>query len=190
VSDDRVAANLLLDPAFDVRSAATVDDTAFSAISSALLEQMRPDTNSAQVLEFVDDWNRQSLVAETQEPALLVIGDSWFPGWQALVDGVPQPLVRVDVLFRGIMLDAGRHRIELRYRPWQFPVGCAVGALGLLAVALALVPRLGGRWAAPVAESLRGSTIPSGATRESKQQDLTAPNRTGPGTRHRRRRAR
>lgn len=190
VPDDRAAANLLLDPAFDVSDSATVDDTALAAISPARLEQMRPDANSAQVLEIVDGWNRQSLLAETQQPALLVIGETWFPGWQALVDGVPQPLLRVDVNYRGIMLDAGRHRIELRYRPWQFPVGCAVGALGLAVVALALVPRLGGRWAATAAESLRGATLPGGGTRESKQQNAPAQSRSGQGTRRRRRRTR
>jgi hypothetical protein len=187
VLDDRTAASLLLDPAFDLREHATVDDSALSGIAAERLEQMHSDGNSAQVLEIVDGWNRQSLVAETQQPALLVIGESWFPGWQVRVDGVPQPLLRVDVLFRGIMLDAGRHRIELRYRPWQFPVGCTVAALGLLTVALALIPRLGGRWAAP--ESLRGAALPGGGASESKQQGEVAPRRTGQGTRHRRRRA-
>ena len=188
VPDDRAAAALLLDPAFDVRASATVDDRELVAIPSVLLESMRPDAQAGQVLEIVDDWNRQSLVVEAAQPSLLVIGETWFPGWQALVDGVPQTLLRVDVNFRGLMLDAGHHRIELRYRPWQFPVGCAVGALGLLAVALAMIPRLGGRWAAP--KSLRGSTPPGGATREIKQQDAMAPSRSGQGTRHHRRRAR
>ncbi len=188
VSDDRAAASLLLDPAFDLREFATVDDSTFSGISSELLEQMHSDGNTAQVLEIVDGWNRQNVIAATAQPALLVIGETWFPGWQALVDDVPQPLRRVDLNFRGLLLDAGQHRIELRYRPWQFPVGCGIGALGLLAVALAMIPRLGGRWAAP--KTPPRSALPGEGTRESKQHGGTAASRSGQGTRHRRRRAR
>jgi hypothetical protein len=182
----------LLDPAFDVRASAAIDDAELVSVPRVLLESMRPDVFPGQVLEVADDWNRQSLIVEAAQPALLVIGETWFPGWQALVDGAPQTLLRVDVNFRGLMLAAGQHRIELRYRPWQFPVGCAVAFVGIAIVGVALVPRLGGRWAGRLsalpAESRRGAASSGGASREANQPEATTQSRPGQGKQTRRRR--
>lgn len=192
VPDDRVAAGFLLNPAFEVRQSATIDDAELVSVPRVLLENMRRDAFPGRVLEVVDEWNRQSLVVEAAQPTLLVIGDTWYPGWQARVDGAPHPLLRVDVNFRGLMLAAGQHRVELVYRPWQFPVGCAMGAVGIAIVAVALVPRLGGRWAshlsAATAESQRGAASSGRVSREAKQQEATTQNRPVQGKHPRRRR--
>jgi uncharacterized membrane protein YfhO len=51
---------------------------------------------------------------------LLTLARPWAPGWQALVDGRRHPVVRVNLAGLGVMVPAGRHRVELAYHPWRW----------------------------------------------------------------------
>lgn len=82
-------------------------------------------------------FNRMLLEANVEGRALLVVGEAYAAGWTALVDGKPAPVVPVNVMLRGVVLEGGRHRVELRYLPPGFPAGCGLALLGLLGVLLA-----------------------------------------------------
>ncbi len=82
--------------------------------------------------------DRVAIDATAGSPALLVLTDTYFPGWVAEVDGVPAEIVRADHAFRGVLLDAGTHRVVFRYEPASVRVGALLSAAGL-AVVLALV---------------------------------------------------
>jgi hypothetical protein len=69
----------------------------------------------------------------SMEPALLVGTDTWYPGWQARVDGVPARIYIADVAFRGIRLPAGEHRVEMRFQPRILWVSALISALALAA---------------------------------------------------------
>jgi uncharacterized membrane protein YfhO len=70
---------------------------------------------------------------------LLVLLDSWYPGWKARVDGQERPIYQVDGLFRGVEVADGERRLEITYEPWPFRVGAAVSLLGLLLTLGAMV---------------------------------------------------
>jgi uncharacterized membrane protein YfhO len=57
---------------------------------------------------------------ETDRPGVLVLHDLFYPGWEARVDGVQKPVLRANILFRGVETTAGRHRIEFRFNPLSF----------------------------------------------------------------------
>ena len=61
----------------------------------------------------------------------VVAGDPWFPGWRAWVDGRRVPIQQVEGVVRGVQVEAGRHRVEFRYRPGSLYWGAAICALGL-----------------------------------------------------------
>lgn len=70
---------------------------------------------------------------ETDAPGLLVVGDTWMPGWTATVDGAPAELHRGNHAQRVVALPrAGSHRIELSYRPPGLLVGAALSGLSLV----------------------------------------------------------
>jgi hypothetical protein len=72
--------------------------------------------------------------------SLLVLTDSWFPGWKASVDGHDVPIDRVDYLIRGVAVPAGAHRVEFRYQPASWRAGWILSLLALIAIlATALV---------------------------------------------------
>lgn len=61
----------------------------------------------------------RSLVLRTQGAGgFLVVSDALVPGWTALVDGKPAPLLKVDLAFRAVPVPAGAHVVEMRYNPW------------------------------------------------------------------------
>jgi hypothetical protein len=89
---------------------------------------------SALIVEY-----RMNVVAiEVQAacPALLVLSDNAFPGWEATVNGQPAPLLRPWHALRGVQLGSGSHRVEMRYRPWSVWAGAASSLLGFLLMAV------------------------------------------------------
>jgi hypothetical protein len=85
---------------------------------------------------------RNELTAEIDSPApgIVVINETWFPGWEATVDGAPAHIARVNYLLRGVLVPAGHHRIVMRFAPRGYPwvylafvVGLIVGAAILVA---------------------------------------------------------
>jgi hypothetical protein len=62
-------------------------------------------------------------------PGHLLLMDAYDAGWKATVDGTAQPVVRANGIFMGVALEAGRHRVELRYRPRAVLVGLALSVV-------------------------------------------------------------
>jgi uncharacterized membrane protein YfhO len=70
--------------------------------------------------------------------------DGYDPGWRATVDGAAAEVLRANVAFRAVPVAAGRHVVDLVYRPRSAEVGLAVTGAGLLiAAAVALSSRAG-----------------------------------------------
>jgi len=84
-------------------------------------------------VEFISETNnRLLLTVEAQEKAFLVLNDTYFPGWQAFVDGKRTKIYRADYTFRAIPLNTGTHRLEFVYDPMSFKLGAGVTLLGIL----------------------------------------------------------
>lgn len=61
--------------------------------------------------------DRIEIEFDSSAPGVVTLHDLWYPGWEVEVDGVRKPLLRTDLLFRGVEAPAGRHRIVFAYRP-------------------------------------------------------------------------
>ncbi len=64
-------------------------------------------------------------------PGLLVLTDTHYPGWKATVDGADAPVLRANVLFRGVAVAAGTHRVRFWYDPLSVKLGFSLSALAL-----------------------------------------------------------
>jgi len=80
------------------------------------------------------DPDRPMLEVVTEAPGLLVMADTWLPGWSALVDGRTAPIFLGNQAQRVIPLEQpGRHTISLQYSPPGLPLGGLITAIsGLL----------------------------------------------------------
>lgn len=73
---------------------------------------------------------------------MVVLTDTFYPGWQATVDGRPAPIHEAYGIVRGVVADAGTHTIEFRYRPRWLAIAFSAPPLALLGTALiAWLPR-------------------------------------------------
>jgi hypothetical protein len=79
------------------------------------------------------DPDHPTLEVNTEAPGLLVVTDSWLPGWTARVDGVLTPVYRGNHAQRVIpIFRPGRHSVALDYLPPGFALGCTITALSTL----------------------------------------------------------
>ena len=73
--------------------------------------------------------DRVELVTTSAADGLLVLHDLYYPGWIAEVDGKPAVMLRAALLFRGVVVPAGRHRVAFRFEPFTFSnLGAALAA--------------------------------------------------------------
>jgi hypothetical protein len=76
--------------------------------------------------------NTMRITTTLDKPGLLVVSESYDPGWQAYVDGQPTPVVPADGFLRGVYLDAGRHEVRFVYAPRSFTIGVAISITTLI----------------------------------------------------------
>jgi uncharacterized membrane protein YfhO len=82
-------------------------------------------------------YGHEHVTVETDAPGrrLLVLSDTWFPGWRATVDGQPAPIARANVAFRAVAVPPGRHRVVFEYAPASFRIGATISGAALLSIA-------------------------------------------------------
>lgn len=82
--------------------------------------------------------NRLELSVVTETDQLLVLSDSFYPGWRVWVDGEPEEIIRVNLASRGVYLKPGRHHLEFRFQPNSFRLGLAAAGLSLFLVVIGI----------------------------------------------------
>jgi uncharacterized membrane protein YfhO len=128
-----------------------LEDPAFNLSSTIVLEKEIPSLNYLNLsssnyteLKYTADITNYTsnyilINATLNKPGLLVLTDSYYPGWNVAVDGKSEEILAADYLFRAVYLDAGTHRIEYTYEPFSFTLGLWICALTLLGIVVAFI---------------------------------------------------
>ena len=92
-----------------------------------------------------------TMSAEMRCKGMVVLADTYYPGWKATVDGNPVPIYELYGAIRGVVVGSGRHVIRMVYRPWTVILGAVLTGLGLIGLAAAAIRSSGrrGRRSAP-----------------------------------------
>lgn len=88
---------------------------------------------SGRIVAATWEAERVRLIARTDEPAIVVLLDRWYPGWTARVNGQPVDVLRANGAFRAVEVPAGYSDIEFIYRPTSLVIGIGLTAIGLIA---------------------------------------------------------
>jgi len=129
----------------DEKALSALEEAAFDPGREAILGGGRaiswPGVGADQVV--MRRYAPEEVVLETssKEPGYLVLADSWYPGWEATVDGQPARVERANMLFRAVYLPAGEHTVRMWYQPRTWAWGWKISALVALALGVAALGR-------------------------------------------------
>ena len=102
--------------------------------TTVLAESLPLVARAGGALQLLEDTPQRVVATATATaPSVLLLRDALAPGWQATLDGQPQPIVRADGMFRAVAVPAGQHQIVWSYAPPGFQVGAVASALAWLA---------------------------------------------------------
>jgi hypothetical protein len=134
-AEPRAALGFFLQPGFALDREAVVDRDPGPLGGAAV-------TGTATIA--ASELNRIQVDVTASGPALLVLGELYAPGWRATVDGEPAPVVRADLIFRGVRVPAGAHRVEFRYTTPGLQAGLWLSGGAAAVIGVAFLGSLGG----------------------------------------------
>jgi hypothetical protein len=113
----------------------------FNPAANVFLEEhpsIAPSGGDAAATVQMRKYTPLHVVVEVQcgQPGMLVLADTWYPGWKARVDGISAPLYRADWVLRAVAVPAGEHRVEFYYAPATVIIG---GSVSLATAGVALL---------------------------------------------------
>jgi hypothetical protein len=81
----------------------------------------------------IQDYSAQSVTLRVDAACagLLVLPDTYYPGWSATVNGRARTIYATDGAFRGVTVPEGSSTVVFHYRPRPFAVGIVLALVGL-----------------------------------------------------------
>jgi len=80
--------------------------------------------------------NRIRIKATMRCTGMVILGDAYYPGWEAKVDNQPTKVWEAYGVVRGVVVPQGPHEIDFRFKPPTVYLGGVCFLLGLLLTAL------------------------------------------------------
>jgi Bacterial membrane protein YfhO len=127
VAGEKRARDLLADPGFDARNNVFLVAENPSRLATCSGDDVSMPLHTP---------NYVRIDAQMQCRGMVILTDTWFPGWRATVDGKRAKIDRAYGMVRGVVVEPGNHVIEMRYRPVSVYVGAG---LSLLACAIVII---------------------------------------------------
>jgi len=129
-AEDEAQIEQLSDPTFDPeKSVVLAERPTFSGVASS--------SAKTKILEFGQTTNEIRVRADVNEPGILVVSETHFPGWIATSNGAPVQVLRADFTLLGVPLEPGSHELTLTYSPRSFKAGVFLSLLSCIVVVVA-----------------------------------------------------
>lgn len=73
-----------------------------------------------------------TITTNAESPAVLVVSEMFYPGWEATIDGERTSIMLADYLLRAVYVPGGQHQIQMRYRATAARNGAIISILTLV----------------------------------------------------------
>ena len=123
-----------LDPSFDPRQSVVLEEQPTGWIAPAGAPNKIGDVQFGKHRA-----TSLQLEVNTVIPALLVLVESYAPGWRATVDQQPTPIYVANHAFRAVTIPAGQHTVEFTYSPPLLMTGIATSTGAAIVVLVLLI---------------------------------------------------
>ena len=120
-------------PGFDPASEVLIDQASMAGLRGGPYAQARSEANGepaggrqsepsrstslshVAIVNYTD--SLVEIDVDAPKAGIVVLHDLFYPGWEARVDGHQEPVLRANILFRGVEVPAGHHRIVFSFHP-------------------------------------------------------------------------
>jgi hypothetical protein len=128
------ALGLMRSPSFDPETTVVLleppDVPSTSETAETARDQLEDLETTVDVMAY--EPNRVVIEATLNSPGWLVLSDTYFPGWEATVDGHRTRTYQANGCVRAVPLQAGQHEIVFQYRPRPFFLGAAISGVSVV----------------------------------------------------------
>jgi len=80
--------------------------------------------------------SRIELSLQASRASLLVLSETYYPGWKAWIDEQPTAIHSVDIGLRGVVVPAGAHQLRMEFRPLILPVSLGISLATAILLAI------------------------------------------------------
>jgi hypothetical protein len=128
IAEPEAQFNRLTDPAFKPEESVIVDSAPAAVVSE------KSDAFQSHVELLTSGLKFSLFRTEVSAPAVLVVSQTFYPGWIAMIDGKESSVFPADMALTGISLPAGTHEVLLKFRPRSFQLGAVLSIMSLICV--------------------------------------------------------
>ena len=134
---DRGVLSSLAAPGFSVFEDVALNASLLNEAQVAALNEMNRSAPRRVSPATITSYRSQSVTIDAvlDSKGILMLNDTGDPDWTVRVDGHPAKWFPADYLFRGVLLDSGRHLVEFLYRPKAFYIGAALSVAAAIFLA-------------------------------------------------------
>ena len=132
------AADALLSPLYDPRHTVLLEPASirrYPAFRQFLVPAAPPLQTAAVTITGASDTGLGLTVNAGTKPALLVVRDTYYPGWKAYVDKTLSPIVPANIKQRAVYIPKGIHTVRFLYQPQSVTFGFWISIVTELIVA-------------------------------------------------------
>lgn len=119
-------------------------DTKHAAVADEQFRQVLDGTplDSGSVTLTSYEPNDLKYTVESNKGGLIVFSEVYYPGWTVTIDGKPAELGRVNYVLRALKVPAGKHVVEMTFRPASVTTTNTIAYVALLLVLVLFVVAL------------------------------------------------
>ncbi len=106
------------------------------------LNQAATILNGSSIDSLTDSGNAVTIRAASPADAWLILSDTYYPGWQATLDGQVTGIQLANQSFRAVKFPAGAHQVEFRYEPNSVTIGATITLIAVVVLVAGLAVTL------------------------------------------------
>lgn len=99
-----------------------------------------PEPDQIRITNY-EPGSRIRIAARMSCRGFVTLSDTWYPGWQATLDGTPVTIHEAYGCLRGVVVGAGEHVLEYRYQPTLLYAGFGLTSISFAAAIFGFVRR-------------------------------------------------
>jgi hypothetical protein len=125
-----------------IQTSTLPDGTTFNPSTTALVEDsvdlpgQAPDKGASAVVTRAEN-TLVEVRTTSRQPGLVVLGDLYYPGWRATVNGRAARVLRTNFVQRGVAVPAGDNVVRFTFRPGSLYLGIGMALMSIAGIALA-----------------------------------------------------